>query len=214
MTGRKTRFQPEELDRVANAVAAAEAGTSGEIVPVILPASQDYSWLASTIGVRVALITLAFVEVLNLFSWPLSWSNTFGLVISVTLVSMALTRIPAVARKLLGEERLDRGVIDRTRALFIQEGVTETKNRTGVLIFVSEFEHEISILADQGIHAKLPPTFWRELCQEFVGLIREKGEIDALCKVIERVGSELTRYFPRIDAHNELPDGLRGKGTP
>jgi putative membrane protein len=89
--------------------------------------------------------------------------------------------------------------------------LTETRDRTGVLILISRFEHEISILADRGIHSKLPADFWKGLCDEFTGAVKKGEEVEGLCSVIRRVGAELSRHFPRTtDDRNELPDHLRG----
>lgn len=205
------RFSPADLERVSEAVTKAEASTSGEIVPILLSASQDYSWFPSIMGFRVGVACFAVIELLNYFYWPLSWERTFWIVAMATVGAMAISHIPAVARGILGKKRLHQGVLDRTRSLFIREGVTETRHRTGVLVLISRFERRISILADRGIHSKLSQEFWDRLCEEFVGSVREKREVDGLCRLIERVGGELAQYFPReADDVNELPNRLRG----
>jgi putative membrane protein len=205
------KFAPAELERVSAEVAKAEAATSGEIVPVILPASDDYSWVPSTLGLRVALLTLLFVEVLNLFSWPITWPNTLGLVLTMTFLAILFAMIPAVRRALVGRARLEAGVERMARSLFVSEGLTETRDRTGVLILISRFEHEISILADRGIHAKLPADYWKKLCDEFTSAAGKGEAVEGLCGVIRHVGEELARHFPRsADDKNELPDHLRG----
>jgi len=205
-------FPAHELERVAAAVKKAEQNTSGEIVPVILPSSQDYSWLPWVVGFRVALVSLVSLELFSLLTWPLPWGRTLTIVVVATSLGVALSFVPAIARRLIGKKRLGAGVLDRTRSLFISEGVTETKDRTGVLVLISKFEHEISILADQGIHSKVPQAFWNDLCREFVGSVREHHEIDGLCRLVEKIGAELAKHFPRSpDDRNELEDHLRGR---
>lgn len=205
------RFSPADLERVSETVTKAESKTSGEIVPIILTTSQDYSWLPSLVGFRIGVLAFAVIEILNYFYWPLSWGRTFWIVATATIGAMALAHIPAVARRVLGRKRLHQGVLDRTRSLFIRDGVTETRHRTGVLILISKFERRISILADQGIHAKLSQEFWDQLCESFVSSVRENQEVDGLCRLIEKVGDELARHFPRGAGDvNELPNRLRG----
>lgn len=204
------RFSASDLERVKAAVAKAESATSGEIVPVILHTSQDYSWLPAVTAIRTGMITFLFVEVVGHFTWPLSWGNTFAIVGLVMSVAAGLSYIPHIARFMLGRTRLRTGVHDRARVLFMREGVTETIDRTGVLVLISRFERQITILGDRGIHSKVKQEFWDSLCQGFVEAVGEKQEVDGLCRLIEKVGAELKRHFPAsANDKNELSDDLR-----
>src|SRR5262249_25735707 len=144
----RARFRKRDLQRVREAVRKAESATSGEIVPVILPRSQNYFWLPSVMGLRIGALAFALVEAWSYFGWPIPWADTVAIVATATVLAMVLSNIPILARFLIGRKRLHAGVLDRTRSLFITQGITETQDRTGVLVFVSKFEREISILAD------------------------------------------------------------------
>jgi uncharacterized membrane protein len=52
---------------------------------------------------------------------------------------------------------------------------SKTAHQSGILIFISFFERRIVVLADQGVHAKLPKELWLELVQGMTAHLK-KGQ--------------------------------------
>ena len=104
-----------------------------------------------------------------------------------------------------------RRVHRRAALAFLDEEVFDTRDRTGILIFVSLFEHRIEVLGDTGINAKVQPEEWVEV----VDLIREgilaRDLAGGLVSGIERCGDLLNRrgVAVRPDDTDELHDGVR-----
>ena len=63
---------------------------------------------------------------------------------------------PPLRRALAGREAMARAVRRAAEAAFTREGVFETRDRTGILIFLSLLEHQVVVLPDTGIAAKAP----------------------------------------------------------
>ena len=110
--------------------------------------------------------------------------------IVVSIADFFIGNVPRAARETL--ERL---------------GVTRTRLRNGVLLFVAPARRQFEILADDGIHAKVAPGFW-ETVAAALGKRFAAGEYtDGLVEAIEMIGTELAVHFPRGPHDiNELPD--------
>lgn len=90
---------------------------------------------------------------------------------------------------------------------FEKLGITNTKHQTGVLIFIILNERYYDILADEGIHSKIPDTVWTDIESRIVQEFRKDGYLNGILHVIDRIGSILKSEFPREDDDiNELPD--------
>jgi uncharacterized membrane protein YgcG len=102
-----------------------------------------------------------------------------------------------------------RGQSARARALdvFSQLRIWDTAHNNGVLIYLLLADHQVEIVADRGIDAKVGAAGWARICAgmqaEFKAGQFGSGSIHG----IEAVSRELAKYFP---AHgkgaNELPD--------
>ena len=74
-----------------------------------------------------------------------------------------------------------------------------------MLLFISVFEHKVWLLADRGIHEKVPQAEWDALVAHVTRGIREGHRTDAICSAIETIGQRLESHFPvKPDDANEL----------
>ena len=222
LTMRKPRLILSEADRsrIAQSVAQAERSTSGEIIPVILPSSDSYNhatWICGTIGGFIFTGLAVFGHEWTLHqSWEaqgflpsLVWVSLFQLL--GLGVGFMVSYLPGLRRFMVGREQLRAAVSLKTQSLFLDLGLSQTRDRTGVLIVVSLFERRVEILADQGIHSKVAPGFWDDEVSTIVRSVHEGQFVSGLCQVIEEIGMKLAVSFPRReDDINELPNAPRG----
>jgi uncharacterized membrane protein len=90
---------------------------------------------------------------------------------------------------------------------FAREGMERTRDRTGVLILLALEERKFQILADAGIHAKVPDAEWRRMAGAMSAVFREGRFTEGVCEAVAAVGERLAEHFPRRpDDENELPD--------
>lgn len=205
------RITAEDLLRVRLAVEEAESKTSGEIVPLVVAASGDYSWVGPVLALFGVILGLGAVEYDRwMHSFPLTVQEAMTVVAAGAAFGFALSLFPGIRRRVVGEERIEAAVRQRANAEFIENGLCETKGRTGVLIYISLFEHRVRVMGDRGIHAKVKDGYWAEICAELAAFIRRKRLVDGIVQAIGRVGNELATHFPRgANDVNELPDRLR-----
>ena len=101
--------------------------------------------------------------------------------------------------------------VDRAaRLAFLSQGLVETRDRTGILIFVSLLEHRVEVIADRGIDTKVQPGTWDGVVDATLSGIRERRAEEGLCEAIRTCGELLAAEFPpRPDDTDELANRLR-----
>lgn len=183
-----------EVDRVRirDAVARAEATTSGEIFVVVARESDDYRFVPLAWALLVA---LAVPLPLFWFTW-LAGITIYAIALGVFIVVALVLSLPSV-KPWIVPPYLKR---QRTRALaeqqFLAHGIHITAERTGVLIFVSLLEHGAEIVADSGIAAKIEQAAWDAVMADLVAAAATGGLAGGLVRTVERVGAMLAEHFP------------------
>ncbi|WP_301099426.1 TPM domain-containing protein [Otariodibacter sp.] len=97
--------------------------------------------------------------------------------------------------------------IDRANQLFDELTMRETKDRNGVLIYLSFKPRLMAIVGDEGIHQKVGESFWESVYQVMKADCQNGDFTLAICKGIQQVEQQLKTYFPiQTDDKNELPN--------
>jgi putative membrane protein len=119
--------------------------------------------------------------------------------------------VPALRRFLAGPGRLGQRVARRAQGAFLEEGVFETRDRTGILLFVSLFEHRIEVLGDAGINKAVKPEEWVEVVERIRRGILAGHLAEGLVDAIGMCGELLHRSGVGIrdDDTDELSDDVR-----
>jgi len=210
-----------DLDRIQDAVSRAEEQTAGEIVPVVVPRSDDYEdvvWrgagAAILLTLLVVLLTLRFYD-----GWGLGWLFApWGVALSVlgagTVGALLARYVYPLQRLLAGGERLDETVHRRALQAFVEEEVFDTRDRTGILLFVSLREHRIEVVGDTGINQEVDPDDWAEVVTRIQRGIQNDNLTQGLVEAIEMCGKLLEQKGVDIrpDDENELTDTVRTPG--
>jgi len=82
------------------------------------------------------------------------------------------------------------------RRAFNRLGMTETRQRNGVLIFVVPSRRKFVVLGDAGIHEKVGQQFWQSVVSSVSEKFKEGDFTGGLVKGIETVGEQLANHFP------------------
>ena len=91
----------------------------------------------------------------------------------------------------------------------MESGVYNTKDRTGILIFISILERRVELLADSGINEKIPQGKWQNIVDNIIQGIKEKNVTAHLIESINDCGDLLAQHFPiQPDDVNELSDEI------
>jgi putative membrane protein len=203
-------FTKPEGERIAATISEVEQRTAGEIVVAEVPASDDYAEVRLFATLVVGLLVASAVH----FVWPaLQVGLVLALQFGAGVVTYLFTLQTSVLRLLLPRARAQRAVERAAELAFLEHGVFRTRDRTGVLIFLSALEHRVVILGDEGIHARVKEPGWSELVALLVRAIKERRAGAGVCQVVEKLGETLARDAPvRSDDTNELDNRVRGPG--
>lgn len=216
-------FDDEQRKRVERTVVEAEAKTSCEIVPVVATASGRYDRPEDMIGLWLAV--LATIALLLLFPRKGTESDSWDaiplyvelltlvatVVVAFTLGAVAGSRLGWLRRLFTPRKQMLEEVAARARQVFFDKRVHHTSGATGLLIYVSVFEHIAMVLGDQKIldNPNLGQPFLDRLCQQLTDSLRQGSPTDAICGVIAEAGQQLSGPLPRGEGDvNELQDAL------
>ncbi len=97
-------------------------------------------------------------------------------------------------------------VSDRAKLAFQKLGLTKTKHRNGILIYLSLSDQTFAIIGDEGIHARVGEEFWKEAASKMQHAFARGDFAGGVTQVIHWLGEHLKKHFPRkTDDTNELP---------
>lgn len=198
-------FQSSDFEKVEKAIAELETSTLGEIVPVIVRASTPLLgaqlFLICLGGFLALVLDLMISESLGLGLWTQGAFVAFGL-----LVGYGLSKFDFILRAVIPDADEIMAVHQRAELEFYRNSIQATKDRTGILILVSWFEHRVVVLADTGISAKVTQDSWNELVGTLVKSIQKRHLGEGLTQAIKSQECLLKEHFPRIDLapRNEL----------
>jgi putative membrane protein len=195
----------QERARIADAIRVNEARSSGQIVCVLAQTSSDATALPILIAAVAALalpwLLVAFtaLAVERILTLQVILFCVLALVLCVPRVRVAL--IPRKARR----ELAHRVAMEQ----FVARGIAHTRNRSGILIFVSLAERYARIVADDGIAARVPQAEWQTAVDALVAHTRDGRIADGFVTAIKLCGNALAQHFPPSQASgNELPDHI------
>lgn len=207
-------FTQADLDAIQAAVREAEERTSGEIVPYVVDRSDEYptaAWKGAALGAILGpFVALALYRWSSIWGIPAEWWIALPAPLGGA-VGYLLSLLPPVRRWMVGEETLESRTRRRAGVAFLDQEVFNTRERTGILLFVSLFERRVVLLADSGIDEKVEEGKWEEITQRLAGEIRRGRPGPAMVEAIRACGELLARHAVerRADDRNELRDELR-----
>jgi putative membrane protein len=200
-------FLSEQARRdIAQAIAAVEARTRGELVTVVARAADDYTYVPL---LWAALLALAIPGMILLSGSPALAPHTYSIQVIAFLALAILFSLPPVKLRLvpraLRHARAHRLAVEQ----FFAQNLHHTAERTGVLIFVSVAERYVEILADEGIHRRVPAGAWDRAVADFTAQVGAGRVGEGFLQAIDACGALLAEHFPAgADDRNELPDRL------
>ena len=85
----------------------------------------------------------------------------------------------------------------RARRHFMEAGVHDTLDHTGILIFVSLLERRVELIADRGINEKVDPETWTSIVNGMISKISAGKIADAIVEAVKECGDILAKKVER-----------------
>lgn len=98
-------------------------------------------------------------------------------------------------------------VQEMAAAEFSRLGINNTRDRTGILLYILLESREFAVLADEGINSKVSEGTWHGVKDR----LQERFQVGDFCgglvNAVEEVGNILSGHFPiKPDDTNEIPN--------
>lgn len=192
---------------IRDAVARVERHTSAEVVVTLRRQSGSYRHADTLWGIVLAIALLCVFlyhpEPFDFTFLPLELGAAFA------LGSVLSASFPVLRRGLTPKRVRDENAKRAAKAAFVELGISRTKGRTGVLVFVAAFEQRVEVVADIGVHPKKLGAAWEEAQQKLDRAVRLDGSLERFLVALEDLGRVLAKEHPRAhDDENELPDDI------
>lgn len=202
---------PADREALLAEVAAVERRTIGEVVPVVLERSDRHpvaSWISGTALLAIGTAALwSFVPTAPA-------TVAFGAQLACFLAGFALARaLPDLRRMFVTERRCEEMAREQAAQELYAAGLHRTAAQSGVLLFVSLFEHRVLVLGDEGIDAKVDAHLWEEACDAVLAGVRRGALADGLRDGLRLVGDVLEEHFPWTEGdRDEVPNRVIVRG--
>jgi len=202
------KFTGADYDLITECVGEAEEKTTAEFVVVIRHRSGNYRDVNYLCGAVVAWAGLLFI----LFSPYTVPPETvpFDILLLFALAAWLCSATPSAHRLLTTARRRQRQVKEAAEVAFVEEGVTHTRARTGVLFYLSAMERRVEMMADTGVQAALPAAEWDTFLSSLKAVEEASKPAPLLLERIRELGRLLARYMPAgEDNPDEIPNRAR-----
>lgn len=212
----KNAFKFSEADKtnIEEAVARLEKDTSGELVPYFVRRSDDYvevSWFLAAVFGAFGLLLVFTLSLFWSLPYGISLMEIFAFPVLLMVIGYFLPVIfPALKAYLPGQQKVDHRVMQRAMEAYLECGIFNTVQRSGILLFISELEHEVVILADEGISKQVDKGVWQEIVDALIVKIKSEQITEGICEAIDACRILLIEngFNKKTDDPNQLPDGL------
>jgi len=212
--GKRFKFSEEQKSSIEKAVQNLEAKTSGEMVPYIVPDSDNY-----VEGTLYTIISFLIIGVVMIMGASLVWMLPAGITVIEILIFLIVMMFlgflmsyvfPSIRIQMVSNNTVERRVMQRAETAFLQREIFNTGRRIGILLFISELERKVIILADSGINELVPGEDWQKIVDDLIGHIKEKKTAEGIVNAIDQCTGLLVKNGIENDetAGNQLPDGL------
>lgn len=191
--------------QLSEQIAHWEIKTDAEIIAVIARKSDHYR--------HVPVLWAALVALLIPFalSYTHFWLSSGDILIAQWLTFLVCTLLgflPPLHRLLTPKSLKKLRATRMAKVQFIENNLHHTRGATGVLIFISEFEHSVEILVDQGISQQVDADIWKTIVEQLAADIRRNETTAGLSKAIDSLGVLLSEKVPATHKNNELPNHI------
>jgi putative membrane protein len=197
----------EDRARIADAIRAAEARTSGEIFCVLAQRASGYG--LAPLGWAAALALIVPLPLIYLTTWPAS--VIYALQLAAFVAAAIVLSRPRLRLRLVPKWARHDRVHSTAMRQFWAQRLHKTQARTGVLIFVSLAERYAEIIADAGINEKVSPVVWDNTVAALTAAVKDGRIGDGFVAAIAQCGAVLAEHFPAAPGSvnpDELPDKL------
>jgi len=212
MKNATTLLSDSDTQRIVEAIAAAERHTEAEFVCAVATESGRYDRAESIVGLFFALLALSLAYALQHQLGGGAWNHaewgdavatglhvgyaSLAVVVGFIAGSVLASYCHPVRRMVTSDAEMTAESERAASYVFSDAAVRLTTDRTGLLIYVSLFEHRVVVLADEKSKESLGEeriAAWRDVAVE---ALREGACAEAMINVVNSAAETLRESLP------------------
>ena len=216
----KKYLAKEQQSNIENIIAKVEEKTSCEIVPVLARASDKYLHASYFGGFILSLVVYMMVSICYQFQGHGNWNSiTYleyqGIIIGIMICSFVsgawLTqKVPALMLPFISREEMDLQVRRRARQAYFDYCRGRTEQDTGIILYISLFEHIVLVQGDNAVSKKISQQQWQDISDMMLAQLKQGNIEQAFIDGIKQTGRLTSKFFPlKTMAENQLPNEIR-----
>ncbi|HBD93611.1 MAG: hypothetical protein A2015_14795 [Spirochaetes bacterium GWF1_31_7] len=230
---KKMFFNTNECKKIESAITDIEKKTSGEIVVMTIKQADRYFLPILLFSYIISIIaTVTFMRFIPYFlpeelikkiiNIPFTFNDEFAYILNYgVLISIVLSIIffGIFYSALIHNKYLIKAFIPlsvrtekiKNRAFieFYSRGLHNTRDKTGVLFLISQYEKLVYIIADQGIYSKIDQDRFNSYASDISNSIKKGDKVSGVIQSLLEIGKILEKHFPiRKDDTNELSNSV------
>jgi len=203
---RRSFLEQETRSRASDVIREIESRTAVEVVVAVRKSAARYVQSHLLWGALAAILVLAWllfsptVYPLLLIPVDTAAAFVFGVVLCALIPGCKMLFVSRRAR----DEAVERGA----RALFDELGIANTRDRSGLLVYVALLERRVVLLPDSGIRLEVLGPEYAQAEHGMQAALREYDDqafLSALVSLRDPLGQAMPR---RADDVNELSDDV------
>ena len=189
----------------AETVRAIEARTAAEVVVTVRDRSASYRHVDFGIGAALAIVML-----LVYVYYPVTFVDDLAapsVLIALIAGIMLGSALDAPKRAFVSRRERHGMVVQAALAAFVEQGISVTRARTGILVYVSLLENDVAVVTDVGIDVASMGAGWTGAVTALEGCARRGATPEEFAAALLAIGAPLAAALPiGEDDVNELPD--------
>lgn len=198
-------FSQTFLEKLTKLVENVESVSSVELVIVAGPSSGNYRDIDRQTGFLSAILIL-----LVAIHSPLEFAPemlVFWMAVAYFLGGAGSERLPWLRRAFVSSKRLKAEVEFSSRYYFHEKKLTHTRERTGLMLYLSYFERSAVLLPDVGVEAKLSGAVLHQFEHDCNRHSSIEDFEQAVLAGLDSLKAPIGEALPRPDDdENELPN--------
>jgi len=194
-----------ELEKVSTAIRAVEHNTDAELVTVLAERADNYSYIPTLWAAMLALLSPSAVSLLPFW---VEMGDLMLIQLGLFILLATLLRWPPILARIIPQQVKAWRAGNLARRQFLENNLHHTEAEVGVLIFVSEIEQYVEIIADRGVSQHIADEDWAMIVATMTEQVAAGNTLDGFLGCIEATGELLETHLPATSAKDELPNHM------
>jgi len=200
-----TLLTESELEKVSTAIQAVEHKTDAELVTVLAARADNYSYIPTLWAAMLALLSPSVVSFLPFW---VEMGDLMVIQLGVFIGLATLLRWPPILARIIPRQVKTWRASNLARRQFLENNLHHTEAEVGVLIFVSEIEHYVEIIADRGVSQYIADAEWAEIIATLTKQVAAGKTLEGFLGCVEASGKLLETHLPATSSKDELPNHM------